>query len=73
MDIPDGDLFRLARDGDPAAFRLLVERHLPMAMARPGCARSRTFPIRKMKPWTRQNSTASGRLGWSRFRVLFEM
>ena len=33
-DIPDGDLVRLARDGDPAAFRLLVERHLPMARAR---------------------------------------
>jgi len=27
-------LVRLARDGDPAAFRLLVERHLPMARAR---------------------------------------
>ncbi len=34
MDIPDGDLVRLARDGDAAAFRLLVERHLPMARAR---------------------------------------
>jgi len=34
MDIPDGDMVRLARDGDPAAFRLLVERHLPMARAR---------------------------------------
>ncbi len=34
MDIPDGDLVRLARDGDPAAFRLLVERHQPMARAR---------------------------------------
>src|SRR6516164_2895694 len=34
MDIPDGDLVRLARDGDPAAFRLLVERHLSMARAR---------------------------------------
>jgi RNA polymerase sigma factor (sigma-70 family) len=34
MDIPDGDLVRLARDGDPTAFRLLVERHLPMARAR---------------------------------------
>ena len=34
MDIPDGDLVRLARDGDPAAFRLLVERHLPMARGR---------------------------------------
>jgi len=34
MDIPDGDLVRLARAGDPAAFRLLVERHLPMARAR---------------------------------------
>src|SRR5487761_608581 len=36
MDIPDGDLVRLAFDGDPAAFRLLVERHLPMARARAG-------------------------------------
>jgi RNA polymerase sigma-70 factor, ECF subfamily len=36
MDIPDGDLVRLARDGDPAAFRLLVERHMPMARARAG-------------------------------------
>jgi RNA polymerase sigma-70 factor (ECF subfamily) len=34
MDISDGDLVRLARDGDPAAFRLLVERHLPMARTR---------------------------------------
>jgi RNA polymerase sigma-70 factor (ECF subfamily) len=34
MDVPDGDLVRLARDGDPAAFRLLVERHRPMARAR---------------------------------------
>jgi RNA polymerase sigma-70 factor (ECF subfamily) len=34
MDIGDGDLVQLARDGDPAAFRLLVERHLPMARAR---------------------------------------
>jgi RNA polymerase sigma-70 factor (ECF subfamily) len=34
MDIGDGDLVRLARDGDPAAFRLLAERHLPMARAR---------------------------------------
>jgi DNA-directed RNA polymerase specialized sigma24 family protein len=34
MDLQDGDLVRLARDGDPAAFRLLVERHLPMARAR---------------------------------------
>ena len=34
MDITDGNLVRLARDGDPAAFRLLVERHLPMARAR---------------------------------------
>jgi RNA polymerase sigma factor (sigma-70 family) len=34
MDIPDGDLVRLARDGDQAAFRLLVERYLPMARAR---------------------------------------
>ena len=34
MEIPDGDLVRLARDGDPAAFRLLVERHLPMVRAR---------------------------------------
>jgi RNA polymerase sigma factor (sigma-70 family) len=34
MEIPDGDLVRQARDGDPAAFQLLVERHLPMARAR---------------------------------------
>jgi RNA polymerase sigma factor (sigma-70 family) len=34
MDVPDGDLVRLARDGDPAAFRLLVERYLPMTRAR---------------------------------------
>jgi RNA polymerase sigma-70 factor (ECF subfamily) len=32
--IPDGDLVRLARDGDPAAFRLLVERHQPAARGR---------------------------------------
>jgi RNA polymerase sigma-70 factor (ECF subfamily) len=32
--ICDGDLVRLARDGDQVAFRLLVERHQPMARAR---------------------------------------
>jgi RNA polymerase sigma-70 factor, ECF subfamily len=34
MQISDSDLVRLARDGDPVAFRLLVERHQPMARAR---------------------------------------
>jgi RNA polymerase sigma-70 factor, ECF subfamily len=34
MEIPDGDLVRLARDGDAAAFQLLVERYLPIARAR---------------------------------------
>jgi RNA polymerase sigma-70 factor (ECF subfamily) len=34
VDISDGDLVRLARDGDPVAFRLLVERHQAMARAR---------------------------------------
>jgi len=34
VDIPDGDLVRLARAGDPVAFRLLVERHQPAARAR---------------------------------------
>jgi RNA polymerase sigma factor (sigma-70 family) len=33
-DLSDGDLARLARAGDPVAFRLLVERHQPMARAR---------------------------------------
>src|SRR3984885_4516239 len=33
-EICDGDLVRLARDGDPVAFRLLVERHQPRARAR---------------------------------------
>jgi RNA polymerase sigma-70 factor (ECF subfamily) len=33
-EIPDGDLVRLARDGDPVAFRLLVERHQPTVRAR---------------------------------------
>jgi RNA polymerase sigma factor (sigma-70 family) len=33
MDIGDGDLVRLARAGDAAAFRLLVERHRAMARA----------------------------------------
>jgi RNA polymerase sigma-70 factor, ECF subfamily len=33
-EIHDGDLVRLTRDGDPVAFRLLVERHQPMARAR---------------------------------------
>ena len=33
-EICDGNLVRLARDGDPAASRLLVERHQPMARAR---------------------------------------
>ncbi len=32
--ISDGDLVRLARDGDQVAFRLLVERHQPAARAR---------------------------------------
>src|SRR5215469_10591709 len=32
--VGDGDLVRLARDGDVVAFRLLMERHLPMARAR---------------------------------------
>ena len=32
--ICDGNLVRLARDGDQVAFRLLVERHQPMARAR---------------------------------------
>jgi len=31
---PDGELVRLAHAGESAAFRLLVERHLPMARAR---------------------------------------
>jgi RNA polymerase sigma factor (sigma-70 family) len=33
-EVSDGDLVRLARDGDPVAFRLLVERHQPMVRAR---------------------------------------
>ena len=33
-EICDGDLVWLARDGDPVAFRLLVERHQPIARAR---------------------------------------
>jgi hypothetical protein len=33
-DPSDGDLARLARGGDPAAFRLLVERHQAMVRAR---------------------------------------
>jgi hypothetical protein len=33
-EICDGDLVRLACDGDTVAFRLLVERHQPMARAR---------------------------------------
>jgi len=33
-EIPDADLVALACDGDPAAFRLLVERHQPMVRAR---------------------------------------
>jgi RNA polymerase sigma-70 factor, ECF subfamily len=32
--LTDGDLVRLARDGDPVALRLLVERHQPMVRAR---------------------------------------
>jgi RNA polymerase sigma factor (sigma-70 family) len=32
--VSDGDLVRLARTGDAAAFRLLVERHRAMALAR---------------------------------------
>jgi RNA polymerase sigma factor (sigma-70 family) len=34
VDISDGDLVRLACDGDPVAFRLLVERHQAMTRAR---------------------------------------
>jgi RNA polymerase sigma-70 factor (ECF subfamily) len=33
-EVTDGDLVRLARDGDPVALRLLVERHQPMVRAR---------------------------------------
>jgi RNA polymerase sigma factor (sigma-70 family) len=33
-DVSDGNLARLARSGDPVAFRLLVERHQPMVRAR---------------------------------------
>ena len=33
-DVSDGELARLARGGDPVAFRLLVERHQPMVRAR---------------------------------------
>ena len=33
-DVNDGELVRLARGGDPVAFRLLVERHQPMVRAR---------------------------------------
>jgi RNA polymerase sigma factor (sigma-70 family) len=33
-ELSDGDLVRLARDGDPVAFRMLVERYRPMAVAR---------------------------------------
>jgi RNA polymerase sigma-70 factor (ECF subfamily) len=33
-DVSDGELVLLARDGDPVAFRLLVERHQPMVRAR---------------------------------------
>ncbi|HEV2257205.1 MAG TPA: bifunctional nuclease domain-containing protein [Streptosporangiaceae bacterium] len=33
-DVSDGDLTRLARGGDPLAFRLLVERHQAMVRAR---------------------------------------
>jgi RNA polymerase sigma factor (sigma-70 family) len=33
-ELSDGDLVRLARDGDPVAFRLLVERHQPAVRAR---------------------------------------
>jgi RNA polymerase sigma factor (sigma-70 family) len=34
VDLGDGDLVRLAREGDPVAFRLLVERHQDAARAR---------------------------------------
>jgi RNA polymerase sigma factor (sigma-70 family) len=34
VEISDGDLVRLARDGDQVAFRLLVERHQPLVRAR---------------------------------------
>ena len=33
-DLSDGELARLARGGDQAAFRLLVERHQAMVRAR---------------------------------------
>ena len=36
-DVSDGDLARLARGGDPVAFRLLVERHQAMVRARAPC------------------------------------
>jgi RNA polymerase sigma-70 factor (ECF subfamily) len=43
MDVSDGDLVRLARDGDPVAFRLLVERYQAMTRARAaGLSRNRS-------------------------------
>ena len=43
MDISDGDLVRLARDGAPVAFRLLVERYQAMTRARAaGLSRNRS-------------------------------
>jgi RNA polymerase sigma-70 factor (ECF subfamily) len=43
VDVSDGDLVRLARDGDPVAFRLLVERHQPLVRARAaGLSRNRS-------------------------------
>jgi RNA polymerase sigma-70 factor (ECF subfamily) len=35
-ELNDAELVNLARDGDPVAFRLLVERHQPMVRARAG-------------------------------------
>ena len=35
-ELNDAELVSLARDGDPVAFRLLVERHQPMVRARAG-------------------------------------
>ena len=74
MDIGDGDLVRLARDGDPAAFRLLVERHLPMARTR--AARLCPQPddaddavqdafLQAFSPWTGCATPTGSPAGWA--------
>ena len=69
MDIPDGDLVRLARDGDPAAFRLLflsgestAQRWLHAQNGKQVCCNNRIGYARRLFQ-TRQNAIGGNEPG----------